>query len=358
MGISRKTRKKLNSLVESHIVSNIEDILEIIDLVESGRVTLNYLEEFDYQGLSLDDAILEAISNGDYISAYNFLKDYDVTDDIEFSLYKEYLTKLMDSSKKVNLKNSSKDAYAQIKIEMGNKDYNQAFNEYLESDLEDVELGVNLVTLKVAMIHEAEAYESLYKAALTSHDYKRAYTCLEEYKNFITGTSIDRELDYHFKRIEVAEKEEKDSNYELKMTYYSLAKKLFLDNGNLEEALASVNKYIMLDHNTSFRGYLLRGRIFASLGDKDQALDDYNSALRISPEPNVLYEIARYYYYKKDYENALKYLKDFECRRPKRYATVMNMLANCYKHMGDNDKSIEYKTDFKRLKYTGSRKVS
>jgi len=140
---------------------------------------------------------------------------------------------------------------------------------------------------------------------------------------FVREGNFEKHFEYQFRCLEILE--EIDDDYSLAGVYSNIGTG-YLNQGNYEEALRYYHKCLKVSEKTKvYKGYSFRyndavvyrnfGRTYRNLGEFDKAIKYYKKSSAISDEINDksefglrIMEIGVIYYYKKNYQKALKYI--------------------------------------------------
>ncbi|MDE5630380.1 MAG: tetratricopeptide repeat protein, partial [Bacilli bacterium] len=240
------------------------------------------------------------------------------------------------------------------------QNYTASLGEILESDVDVskddklLDITSDILVAKEGIKTEAHSLFEEFNKALQEKDTKLASEKLIEYSGYITSKSIDRDLAYHRKRIDIVEKDMKQANFEEKERLYSNALEMFYNKdklNRLQKIISILNYYIELDNNINSKGYLLRARAYEKLKRIEEAKADYQKALQISPEPLALRALGKYAYEEGDYERAIYYLEKFQAIRPFKDEKVSRMLVTSYNSTGKEEKSLPFNRHLKHLNY-------
>lgn len=239
--------------------------------------------------------------------------------------------------------------------------YGPALGEILESDVELnrdsnlLDIATDIVVAKEAVKIKSHGLFDEFNAALKDKNIEEARKKLAEYSGFITSKSIDRDLSYHRKRIDIVEKDIKQDNYEEKERIYSEALAMFYNKrqyNHFQKSIELLDQYIELDNNLNSKGYILRARAYEKIKQFKNAKDDYKKALQISPDPVAYQALGTYSYEEGDYDRTIFYLEKFQAIRPFKSEAVSRMLATSYNSTGQKEKSAPFNRHLKHLYYT------
>lgn len=341
-------------------------IMNVLDFERYDSDVEIYFDTKKYSD-ALEERFKESISYGDLPVAFKTITDKEWITTTKNSKDKKYyeaskrilwyfknkcnnqeknISATLSESKDINLE--LYDHLEKIRKMIKNRDYYGAYNYYLDNKLEGIseELTLLFDYLLKALGNEQNktnlSYLTSYKKCFQTGDYMSAKTNLMEYQKAIIDTTAARNLDYHFKRIEIEEKRINDPNYVKLENLYDLAK-YYLENKEYEKCIEIIDEYIALDKELTPKGYLLRGRANEFLKQFDKAHNDYMRAVSIAPEPNIFYRLGKLAYWHGDYTDALGYFNAYEERRPNLHATNLFSLADTYSVLGDTDQSMKYK---------------
>ena len=354
------------------VEENMLNIIEMIHLCENHMIDATYFEMIDSQDKDDVNKLKVSLEYGDYVSAYELLnKRYwkvfaSEFRSIDIRLYKALLTYMMNLFKHdvslVVLDENKEDKLdivdklrEVVRLYKNKKDALAALNYFLDHDFSlvnsqlQIDIAANLALLSSFQKSKAlEIYEK-FRTANNNADLKTARLELDEYKQYISGTSLDRDVTHHLRRMEIKEKDMATDDYLLKQELYQKAKDCLLAR-DYDEALTTINKYIELDNDINYKGYQLRAMIYEKKNMRDLAIQDYLKALDISKEPTVLYRLARLYQNDGEFEKALNYMLDYESIRPGFAPEASRVISVLYGALGDKTKSNEYLKKYNRVK--------
>lgn len=324
----------------------------------------DYFDKKEYTG-TLTERFNASMEYGDYPTSLEIITDSEwmsKTRNSEnkkyFEAYKKLLFTLKNSTKAEPVKkeedevleipeSENKIVLQQIKSYIKKNDYVSAFITYVDSSLDTTnpELKVYLdVILKYLVDYQTnESVILLQKSneALRSGDTVKARTYLDAYKECIKDTGLDRELDYHYDRIDNLENRMNDDNFVLLENLYDAAR-YYLQQKDYKACIEKIDEFISLDKDRSARGYLLRGRAYEFLKDFNQAKSDYEKAIEISKEPNALFRLGRLAMYRGEYDNSLAYLTQMGERRTFINLKLMKYLTETYESLEDVENATKY----------------
>lgn len=350
-------------------------ILNIISMIRDVR-TFNipgeYFENLSSDIKNYDERLMVLLNNGDYLNAHSLLHEV-VWNNFKSIKYEDLLTinKLLwvfKTSLYVKVEDNKLGDEViiddenpliiklhELKKILKSRDFYGAYIYYVDNNLEglshevDEEIAANILLLMHLQKEESHEIFDKFHVNCENKKFDEAYSYLTEYQEFIYGNSMNREIDYHFARLEALRKDVNTPEYEVKEKLYEEAKKAIHEKDYMK-TIRLMDKYIELDHDLNAKGYLLRGRAYEYLKEYQVALWDYASSIKIMPEPNSYYRLGKLYYYSKDYNNALKYFLEYEVRRPRRSHTVSESIAYCYQKVGNLEESQKYEKVAKILK--------
>lgn len=351
---------------------NMLNIIETIRLCENHLLDATYFETIDSQSKDDVTKLQASLEFGDYVSAYELLKKRywkvfaSEFRSIDIRLYKALLAYMINlfkhdvstvplaENKEENLEIVDK-LREVIRLYKNKKDAQAAFDYFLDNDFSEVnsqlqiDIAANLALLSSFQKSKASEIYEKFKTANNDDNFKIARLELEEYKRYISGTSLDRDVTHHLRRMEIKEKDMATDNYLLKQELYHKAKDCLLAH-DYAEALTTINKYIELDKDINYKGYQLRAMIYEKKNMKDLAIQDYLKALDISKEPTVLYRLSRLYQNNGEFEKALEYMLAYERVRPEFAPESSRVISVLYGALGDKVKSREYLMKHNRVK--------
>lgn len=239
--------------------------------------------------------------------------------------------------------------------------YASALGEILESDVDLnqdkqlLDITADIVAAKEAVKLESHGLFDEFNAALKSKNIEEARKKLVEYSGYITSKSIDRDLSYHRKRIDILEKDMKQADYEEKEKIYSEALAMFYNKrqyNHFQKSIELLDQYIALDNDINSKGYILRARAYEKIKQFKSAKNDYKKALQISPDPVAYQALGTYSYEEGDYDRTIFYLEKFQAIRPFKSEAVSRMLATSYNSTGQKEKSAPFNRHLNHLYYT------
>lgn len=367
--IEKVTLEKLELLSNSerNYEKHLLEIIETIKNIDDFNLDFNSFETFTYTEENIVKKFLKAISQGDYLEAYQISKDkdwYRETNKSEYSDYLEIYKKMLSQLNK-RLENNSKpvkptESEAQfkenpllgqlqtLKLLVKKRKFRTAYQFYIENSLEGVSseldemLKLSLPFFYRTIKNEAVNIQNAYKQAQSRGDYDKASDYLNEYQEFIKFNDLDRNIDYHKARIAVGKIEIGTPDFVEKEQLYDTAYYYF-QNRQFEKAIEVLDKYISKDNDISPKGYFLRGKSYEWLKRFQDAKIDYEKALSIAPEPNIYHRLGKINYYSGDYEKALECFLEYEARRPNLHDTNLEALSNTYQALGQEELSKKYK---------------
>ncbi|MGB8686007.1 MAG: tetratricopeptide repeat protein [Microcoleus sp.] len=115
---------------------------------------------------------------------------------------------------------------------------------------------------------------------------------------------------------------------------------VYYGKGDKDNALKDYNEAIKLDPKSA-KAYGNRGAVYGDKGDKDNALKDYNEAIKLDPKSTVAYNNRGVVYRDKgDYDNALKDFNEVIKLDPKLAAAYYNR-GLVYISKGDKDNALK-----------------
>ena len=343
------------------VEENMLNIIEMIHLCENHMIDATYFEMIDSQDKDDVNKLKVSLEYGDYVSAYELLnKRYwkvfaSEFRSIDIRLYKALLTYMMNLFKHdvslVVLDENKEDKLdivdklrEVVRLYKNKKDALAALNYFLDHDFSlvnsqlQVDIAANLALLSSFQKSKALAIYEKFRTANNNDDLKTARLELDEYKQYIFGTSLDRDVTHHLRRMEIKEKDMATDDYLLKQELYQKVKDCLLAR-DYDEALTTINKYIELDNDINYKGYQLRAMIYEKKNMRDLVIQDYLKALDISKEPTVLYRLARLYQNDGEFEKALNYMLDYESIRPGFAPEASPAISVLYGTLGDKTKS-------------------
>lgn len=268
----------------------------------------------------------------------------EVLDEIEKSAY-EILDE--EGKKDYHRMQLLKNLYSLVK----HQKYNEAIGLILESDanIKDSEGFISIIgdilEAKVEVTEESHALFDEFNQAMESKDPKSAMKAFLAYSGYLTSKSIERDLTYHRKRIDILERDLKSPNFEEKEKIYLDALAMLHNReiyNNVEKAIEIINRYIELDKDINTKGYLLRARAYEILNRDKEARDDYKKSLDIAPTPNAYYALGKYAFAREDYSRAITYLESYHAIRPFKCPEASRMLAICYNSTKNKEASIPH----------------
>lgn len=354
-------------------VSNLEEIseypkydyisLQILDVIRDinrFNITANYFETMEYDKLTKEEMLIKALENGDYVTAFKIIVTTDFNKELSgipfnklliikkllvifnVSINKKIVVEKIDDEE-IKIDDKLINNLSTLKKMIKKRDFYGAFYYYILNDFKDLgeELPALLAMLYDYQLSEKREYFERYLSILGTKNYEAARRKLDQFKEYISMSSLNRNIDYHYKRLESTIVYD-SSDKELKDFLYNDAVQNYKKN-NYYQALDSIERYIELDKDVTARGYLMRGRLYESLRDHDRALEDYMRAVEIIPEPNALYRIAKYYIRECEYDKAIYYLNEFISRRPTKDGKAYRDLANIYGIINKKEEQIKYK---------------
>ncbi len=224
----------------------------------------------------------------------------------------------------------------------------------LAKDDDLIDIIAKILFAKELVKEQSHAIFDEFNTALENYDIDLAYDKIKAYSSYLTSKSIDRDISYHYSRLRVLEKDLKQPNFAEKETIYAEAVRAFSSKdkyNNLQETIRLASKYIEMDKDINYKGYLLRAKAYAKLKKDKEAKADYMKAQSIMKNPESLYALGEYAFNNGDYEKALRYLEPFQAIRPFKWGKVSRMLAICYNSMGEREKAIPYNNHLKHLSY-------
>lgn len=346
------------------------------------------------------DLFYDALKNGDYLSAEKILSSnqWDIFRDkingTNLRLLKNlflYMKEHMSFVKEENLEDNllrqkvsqeelmqtEKEAYKLLSEEDKNtynkidllkkvyslikhQNYQEALGMIIDSDVhigEDeffTDLLGEILLAKEGIKEESHYLFDEFNKALDEHDIKAATTNLTAYSGYLTSKSINRDITYHRKRIDILEKDLKTPNFEEKEKLYSKALEMFYNKrefNNLQKAIELLDQYISLDNDINNKGYVLRARAYEKLKKEKEAKADYKKALTIAPDPISFFSLGKYAYEVGDYERAINYLEKFHAIRPFKSTDASRMLATSYNSIGQKEKSVPFNRHLEHMSY-------
>lgn len=195
---------------------------------------------------------------------------------------------------------------------------------------------------------EMDEIYHLYREAYSKGDFGKARDFLKQYDECVKQSGLNRNVDYHYARVNSLSLEVETSSFVEKEQLYDYAK-YCLENGNYKECIEIMNKYILLDQDLSAKGYLLRGRAYEFLKQYSLAKEDYQKSIAIIPEPNAFYRLGRLCVFQENYLEGEKNFLEFEKRRPNRNINNIIALKEIYQLLGDEDNYYKYENLSEKL---------
>lgn len=343
------------------------ELIEMCELISKNHLSADYFEKFLYEEKDLVTVFMKAMSLGDYLTASEIIFNDDWLKETKNHLQKKYFIfykkmlskmtrefkkqeKIVYSNKEDILEESSPAELvhlSRLKNLIKKRDYTNAYQYYQQylgknSSLELKEILDVLLTF-VMQVQLSESEENLiqYCLAFDRGDFSKAKSFLDKYKESIQDNGLNRNIDYHYLRIQSMLSEISSSSFVEKEQLYDYAKYL-INNKKYQECVEILNEYITMDQDLSAKGYLLRGRALEYLRCFDDAMDDYRKAIDIIPEPNAYYRLGKVCLYQKDYSGAIENLLEYEARRPQRDVRNLLALRDAYKIVGDSENYEKY----------------
>lgn len=249
-----------------------------------------------------------------------------------------------------------KKVYSLIK----HQNYQEALGMIIDSDVligEDeffTDLLGEILLAKEGVKEESHYLFDEFNKSLDEHDIKAATTNFIAYSGYLTSKSIERDITYHRKRIDILEKDLKIPNFEEKERVYSEALSMFYNKrifNNLQKTIELLDQYISSDNDINNKGYILRARAYEKLNKEKEAKADYKKALAIAPDPISYFSLGKYAYEVGDYERAIYYLEKFHAIRPYKSVDASRMLATSYNSTGQKEKSVPFNRHLEHMSY-------
>lgn len=353
------------------VISTLQSIVESTSVMPSFKIMnskeTNVIKKFE-----------EFMDQGDYYSSYRLMKLPEWKDETRNVAYKDQIILIKKMLAMIIQKIVTNDVSQKIDLSMvempevlkqletlatfiESEDYIKAENYDLENKIDGnpdflQSLSEFLPFLSTQQLRESQRIFYAYNESCSNKNVEEAKEALEEYQNFIKGTSLERNIDYHFKKIEIIEKELASPGFEIRENLIEEARRLIKEK-KLEDAIEVLTKYIELDQDISPDGYIIRGNTYESLKQFDLAKKDYQKCLEINEEPNAFFRLAKIEFYQGNCEKALEYMLEFEKRRPNDTQKAMFFFQDIYRRLKQPEMFQKYVEKSKRLKSIQKRKV-
>lgn len=368
--IENITLEKLELLSDEQSIYD-KYLLEIIETLRDAddyNLDYNSFKRFSYTEDNISDRFFKALSQGDYLEAYQISKDekfYSEMNKKENSAYLELYKKLLfQLNKRIETNSQPVEAVehqdAFIDNDLINQletlrklfetgEYKAAYQFYLENSLEGINseldelLQVSRKFFDKTIQYDADKIKCQYKKAINRGDFDKASDYLNKYQEFITKNDLGRNIDYFQARLEKEKLEVNTEDFVEKIQLYDRAIH-YMEMEKYEKAIELLDEYIKKDNNLSARGYLSRGRCKEYLKRFYEARADYEKAISIIPEPNAFHRLGKLKFYNEQYEEALNYFLAYEERRPAANVKNLEALSATYEKLGQTELSDKYKT--------------
>lgn len=356
-------------------------VLEVISTLQAMVESTGVMPSFQIMDSKETDVIKkfeEFMDQGDYYSSYRLMKLPEWKDKTRDVAYKDQIILIKKTLTMIIQKIVTNDVSQKIDLSMlempkvleqletlatfiESEDYIKAENYDLENKIDGnpdflQSLSEFLPFLSTQQLRESQRIFYAYSESCSNKNVEEAKEALEEYQNFIKGTSLERNIDYHFKKIEIIEKELASPGFEIRENLIGEARKLIKEKKS-EDAIEVLTKYIELDQDISPDGYIIRGNTYESLKQFDLAKKDYQKCLKINEEPNAFFRLAKIEFYQGNCEKALEYMLEFEKRRPNDNQKAMFFFQDIYRRLKQPEMFQKYVEKSKRLKSIQKRKV-
>lgn len=368
--IENVTLEKLDLLSDEQSIYD-KYLLEIIDTlknIDDYNLDYNSFEKFAYTEENITDKFFKALSQGDYLEAYQISQDekfYSEMNKKENADYLELYQKLLFQLSK-HIENNSQpikedkhqDAFInnalinqleKLRVLFETGEYKAAYQFYLENSLEGISseldelLQVSRKFFDKTIQYDADALIYQYKKATNRGDFDKASDYLNNYQEFITKNDLERNIDYHRARLESEKLEVNTKDFVEKSQLHDRAI-YYMQMEQYDKAIELLDEYIKKDNDLSARGYLSRGRCKEYLKRFYEARADYEKAISIIPEPNAFHRLGKLKFYNDEYEEALNYFLAYEDRRPAKHMKNLEALSATYEKLGQTELSDKYKT--------------
>lgn len=350
--------------IEEYLLNLIETIEKAMD---DDTITKSSFARVSTSKETLLTSYYEAMKYGDYITAYqNILepswdsetkKDPDKT---YLILSKKLLRKLMNTLRhnenivKMSKQRETKDEFTFSKVDqlsrlkqfVKKRDYVGAYIYYIENDLKFDQNNFIMKTLLtfVMNIQKEEEMSYLRKSRFyyDRGDLENSKKWMDTYKEAISGKALDRDLKYHYRKIELKEKRIDHPQFVLSENIYDRAC-YYYQQEKYAEALALTTQYTELIDGLSSKGYILAGQIYERLHNLKKAKENYTRAIEIIPAPFAYFRLGRCCLFKKEFSESIEnHLAAVACK-PGFYARNLNALADTYQSMNDMAHCKEYR---------------
>lgn len=349
-------------------------LIEILNLSREKSLNATYFENFSYNDSDLVADFLQAMQVGDYKAALDFIlkenwqkKTSKHSQKKYFILYKKLLAKINREWHKQPEREMSElispppteamiflQRLGQLKSFVKKRDYVSAYHYYQDYLMESVTadtkeiLDRGLLFTSVTQTTEALDLKKQYQLAYRHGDLKKAKQLLDQYKENIERTGLNRTVDYHYARIESMRQEIETPSFVKKEQLYDWANYYF-EQKDYTNSLAVINQYIALDQDFSAKGYFLRGRIYEQLHELEKARVDYEKALSIIPEPAVFHQLGNICVEQQNYPEGLKNYLEYEARRPNCDIDNISSICDVYQQLDNVEHLQKYKLLAKKL---------
>lgn len=345
------------------------NILEMIRLCLNERISRSYFDKVKKSDTH-EKTLIDAFEYGDYVTAFDYLSKYDYGKYFP-NLDKNYLLKIkklldhMDKKFYRPVDVTREESYYEINIDPSYLEIEEdcvngliedAFVTAINSRVISEELIVSLAAALIINETNKEYYLNEYIKASNSGDFTLAKEKLDEYVEVLKVINPNRELDYHYQRLDSKRKQCENGSYEELLNIINRAKKLFFSK-KYEAAISVIDLYNSIDNGLSAKGYMLRGRCNKELGRMSDAIKDFTKATEIISEPNAYYELAELYYCFEDYDKAYQNILEFQKRRPNKNSKAYKILSELSRIKGLNEEAMLYKKKSEYLEVADKYKV-
>lgn len=162
---------------------------------------------------------------------------------------------------------------------------------------------------------------------------KNTYSYMQIANIYDEKSNLEEAITWYKKALEI-DQEEEDANYFISDIYERL--------GDEEKALEYISRQIEVKGNEYC--YIHRGIMYAEKDMFEEALADYNEALKINPDSKYAYNnIGCLYKDDKRYEEAIEYyIKAIELDKDNNFINSYNNVADSFISLKDYDKAFEY----------------
>ncbi len=288
-------------------------ILNLIDTIKSFNNSYGNFEDFFEKQTYSDDLVScfhQAMSFGDYNTALTVIsnpswdklminkKNYKYYKVIRRLLWRLHDCVILETTEEpVSVEDNDVDLLTELRRYIKKRDYLGAYKYYMENTFDfdekaKIEIGSQLAFLKAYDERELLELKNNFINRCQNGDYDSAKKVLDDYSALIDGKNSSIDLAYYYKFLTL-EQIRINKPYFVKLEkLYDLARYQFTQ-GEIEKCVATLDEYISLDDDLSSKGYLLRGRAYELLSDKEKAKADYKKAYEVFLDPSAYYYLNK-----------------------------------------------------------------